>query len=66
MGPEGPAGDFQNFKTRDRAITSVISPLLASIRVERYTYGDPLAPAIYVPGTSAGPSAFLDDSGAGN
>lgn len=66
MGPEGPAGDFQNFKTRARAITSVISPLLASIRVERYLAGYPLAPAIYIPGTSAGPAAFRDDSGAGN
>lgn len=63
QGPEGPAGDFQNFKTRTRAIGSIISPALSSIRVERFATGYPLAPAIYIPGSPAGPMAFQELGG---
>jgi hypothetical protein len=60
LGPEGPAGDFQNFDTRTQAIATVINTALRSIRVLRYALGYPLAPAVYIPGSSAGPMAFQD------
>lgn len=63
LGPEGPAGDFRNFETRTRAIASIILPMLTSIRIQRYADGFPLAYAVYIPGTSAGPMAFQEAGG---
>lgn len=63
LGPEGPAGDFQNFETLTRAKASVISVIIPRIRVARYADNYPLAFADYVVGTSTGPGAFQDLAG---
>lgn len=63
LGPEGPAGDFQSFETRTRAAAAVIMPILRWIRIARFADGYPLTPAIYIPGTSAGPMAFQEANG---
>lgn len=61
QGPEGPAGEFQNFKTRATAAAAIISPLLTRIRIWRYDSASRASPADYVQGT--GPLTFTDDGG---
>lgn len=63
VGAQGPVGGSQVFKTRAQAMASSISVAFNAIEIQRYDDDSPLAPALYGPGTSAGPLAFQDVKG---
>jgi len=63
LGPQGPIGDAQVFKTRAQAMASSISSELSAILILRYSDDQPIAPVWYQPGTSTGPLAFQDING---
>jgi hypothetical protein len=58
------ANQVSQFETRASAAATTIPAGVNSIRIVRYATGHPISNAFYVPGTSTGPLAFQEASGA--
>jgi hypothetical protein len=57
------AASLPTYSTRAAAAAATISANYAAIQIIRHTTGYPSAPAVYIPGTVAGPMAFPEAGG---